>query len=105
MMAQNVRDGLVEVGEWSAVSDSHENLVLDVRQAGEREDGFIPNSLHIPLPELRSRINEVPKDKVVLVYCMSGQRSYYACRILSQHGIRCKNLSGAYKTWKMLRKK
>jgi NADPH-dependent 2,4-dienoyl-CoA reductase/sulfur reductase-like enzyme/rhodanese-related sulfurtransferase len=104
MMAQNVRDGLVDVGEWSTVSDSDKHLVLDVRQAGERDDGFIPNSLHIPLPDLRARIQEVPRDKVVLVYCMSGQRSYYACRILSQRGIRCKNLSGAYKTWKMLRK-
>jgi rhodanese-related sulfurtransferase len=55
--------------------------------------------MHIPLPELRDRLAEIPKERDLIVYCQSGQRSYVACRILSQHGYRCWNLSGSYITW------
>jgi NADPH-dependent 2,4-dienoyl-CoA reductase/sulfur reductase-like enzyme/rhodanese-related sulfurtransferase len=102
MMAQNVRDGLVDVGEWSDLASIDNHVLLDVRQPTECAQGVIPHALNIPLTELRSRLAEIPRGKTVLVYCMSGQRSYYACRILQQHGIPCKNLSGAFKTWKML---
>ena len=72
---------------------------LDVRDAKERDGGAIPGSVHIPLGELRHRLAELPKDKLILAHCASGQRSYNACRLLSQHGFRCRNLSGSYKTW------
>lgn len=73
--------------------------VVDVRDAKEREKGAIPNSLHIPLNELRSRLSELPKGRRLAISCQSGQRAYYACRILSQAGFDCVNLSGAYKSW------
>jgi rhodanese-related sulfurtransferase len=77
-----------------------EALILDVRDASERVVGAIPNSIHIPLAELRSRLAELPRDKEIIAHCASGQRSYNACRVLSKHGFRCRNLSGSYKTWK-----
>ena len=105
MVAQNVQDGLVEiVSPASTGSELADSVLLDVRDNQERAGGFIPNSLHIPLPEIRSRISELPKDKNILVFCQSGQRSYIACRILSQHGLRCKNLTGAYKSWTLAEK-
>ncbi len=75
--------------------------ILDVRDDREREAGFIPNSIHIPINQLRDRLSELPKDKEVVAYCHSGQRSYYACRILLQNGYHCRNLSGAFKTWQL----
>jgi len=74
-------------------------LLLDVRTTPEVQQGTIPGSVHIPLDELRRRLGELPKDKEVLVFCQIGLRGYLACRILSQNGVACRNLSGGYKTY------
>ena len=39
--------------------------------------------------------------KRIVVSCQSGQRSYFACRILAQHGYRVRNLAGSYRTWQV----
>jgi NADPH-dependent 2,4-dienoyl-CoA reductase/sulfur reductase-like enzyme/peroxiredoxin family protein/rhodanese-related sulfurtransferase/TusA-related sulfurtransferase len=74
-------------------------VLLDVRTTPEVQQGTIPGSIHIPLDELRSRLGELPKDKEVLAFCQVGLRGYLACRILSQNGVACRNLSGGYKTY------
>ena len=97
MAAGNIRAGLVNSITWDQIPTA--TTILDVRSQSERDRGSIPQSIHIPLPELRERIHEIPSDRSVVVYCHSGQRSYMACRILSQHGYRCRNLTGSYATW------
>jgi rhodanese-related sulfurtransferase len=57
--------------------------------------------MHIPLHEIRARSGELPKDREIVVFCQSGQRSYYAARILSQRGFRVRNLTGSYRTWQI----
>jgi len=100
MIASNIQEELVETISWDGLSAVKGDVVLlDVRSKLERDNGMIPGSLHIPLPELRARLSEIPKDQTVIAYCQSGQRSYNACRILLQNNIDCLNLSGAYKTW------
>jgi NADPH-dependent 2,4-dienoyl-CoA reductase/sulfur reductase-like enzyme/peroxiredoxin family protein/rhodanese-related sulfurtransferase/TusA-related sulfurtransferase len=74
-------------------------VVLDVRTTPEVQQGTIPGSHHIPLDELRSRLGELPRDKEILVVCQVGLRGYLACRILTQNGFACRNLSGGYKTY------
>ncbi len=74
-------------------------LLLDVRTAPEVQQGTIPGSVNVPLDELRHRLGELPKDKEVLVFCQVGLRGYLACRILSQNGLACRNLTGGYKTY------
>jgi rhodanese-related sulfurtransferase len=54
----------------------------------------VPEAVNIPLPELKSRLGELPKDKEINVFCRSAQRSYYATRILLQNGFKAKNVSG-----------
>ncbi|MBI4325973.1 MAG: FAD-dependent oxidoreductase [Chloroflexi bacterium] len=76
-------------------------LLLDVRRSDERARGFIPGSAHIPLDELRARLGELPRDREVVAYCQSGQRSYFACRLLAQRGFRVRNLAGSFRTWQM----
>ena len=103
MAAQNVRAGRVRTIRWDEVAalDRSQTLILDVRDAKEREGGaVIPGSVHVPLGELRSRLHELPRDREIIAHCASGQRSYNACRVLTQHGFRCRNLTGAFKTWK-----
>lgn len=104
MVAQNVVEGLVSQVQWSdieaLVSDDN-NVILDVRNPGEIQGSgqLVKTALNIPLDELRNRLNEVPRDKKLIVSCASGQRSYYACRILTQNGFAdVYNLSGAYMT-------
>ncbi|GKQ97154.1 NADH dehydrogenase [Aeromonas hydrophila] len=76
--------------------------VLDVRNGPELDKlGRIPGAQHIPLDELRGRLHELPKDKELLISCQVGLRGHVACRLLSQHGFKVKNLSGGFKTWQM----
>jgi NADPH-dependent 2,4-dienoyl-CoA reductase/sulfur reductase-like enzyme/rhodanese-related sulfurtransferase len=102
MAAQNVLTGDVQLAQWNEIAslDSRESLLLDVRRPDERSKGFIPGSKHIPLDEVRARMNELPRDRDIVVHCLSGQRSYFACRILSQHGFKVRNMTGSYRTWK-----
>ncbi len=101
MAAQNVVDGLVTP---LAVEDLPSRLqagafLLDVREARELDQGIITGAHHIPLGEIRDRMEEIPRERTVIAYCASGQRSYLACRLLTQHGYRCMNLNGAFRTW------
>lgn len=76
--------------------------VLDVRNGPELDKlGRIPGAMHIPLDELRNRLHELPKDKELLISCQVGLRGHVACRLLSQHGFKVRNLSGGFKTWQM----
>ena len=50
--------------------------------------------MNIPLGQLRARLDELPRDREILVICRSGQRAYYATRILLQHGFKACTVSG-----------
>jgi NADPH-dependent 2,4-dienoyl-CoA reductase/sulfur reductase-like enzyme/rhodanese-related sulfurtransferase len=102
MAAQNVLAGDVQLAQWNEIKPLTPSfLLLDVRRADERAKGFIPGSSHIPLDQVRARLNELPRDREIVVHCQSGQRSYFACRILAQHGFRTRNLTGSFRTWKI----
>ncbi|MBT3921630.1 MAG: pyridine nucleotide-disulfide oxidoreductase family protein [Nitrospina sp.] len=103
MVAQHVKLGEVQCIQWHEIATlaPEATTVLDVRDEDEREEGYIPGSTHIPLPELRLRLDELSKDKEIITYCQTGQRSYFAFRILVQNGFRVRNLTGSYLTWKM----
>ncbi len=75
--------------------------VVDVREPDEHELGAIPGAVNIPLGQLRSRLNEVDKTRLVVTYCQVGLRGYLAERILKQKGFRAANLSGGWLAWKM----
>lgn len=77
--------------------------VLDVRRASElAERGQIPGALHIAYERLLSRVSEVPKNKPVIVYCRSGNRSAYASGLLDRMGYQATNVAGGYEAWKAL---
>lgn len=100
MAAQNVLAGDVRLAQWNEVSDLNGHaMLLDVRRSDERARGQIPGAIHIPLDELRARLSELPRDREIVVHCQSGQRSYFASRILEQNGFRVRNLTGSFRTW------
>lgn len=74
-----------------------EAYFLDVREVKEFENGHLKNAHNIPLSELRERMNEVPKDRPVYVYCRSAQRSYNAVMALKNSGFtQVQNVSGSF---------
>jgi rhodanese-related sulfurtransferase len=99
MIASNVLRGDVSLAEWETVS-STEALLVDVRQPEEFAAGHIAGAINVPLPELRSRLEELPRDREIWLNCGVGQRAYYATRLLLQHGFTAKNLSGGFTTYK-----
>ena len=76
--------------------------LLDVRTSSEVAGGTIPGAKHIPVDEIRDRMNELDQRKEQMVYCQVGLRGYIGCRILEQHGFKCLNLTGGYKTYQMV---
>jgi len=99
--AANALRGDTKLIHWDEVKtlDRQEYFILDVRSQEELTLGMIDGAVHIPMDQLRRQVNEVPKSKKVLVYCQTGQRSYFACRALKQLGFDVYNLSGGFKTY------
>lgn len=94
---ENVLLDQVKQVHWSQVNDNLNDVqIIDTRTAEEYLQGHLKGVLHIPVDELRDRLNEIDKDKELYVYCQSGLRSYLACRILQQYGYVCKNIAGGY---------
>jgi NADPH-dependent 2,4-dienoyl-CoA reductase/sulfur reductase-like enzyme/rhodanese-related sulfurtransferase len=74
-------------------------LLLDVRNLNEYETAHIKDALHMPLDDLRFRLDEVPKGRPIVVYCRSGFRAHLALRILKQNGwADVRNMTGGYIT-------
>lgn len=102
--AQNALDGLVDnitMEEFKEQFDPAAMLLLDVREQIEVENGKLEGSINISVNKLRERMNELPKDKLIWIYCQVGIRGYIAARILNQNGYRTKNLIGGYKLAKI----
>jgi NADPH-dependent 2,4-dienoyl-CoA reductase/sulfur reductase-like enzyme/rhodanese-related sulfurtransferase len=99
MIAANVLRGDMPVCHWDSVD---KGFLLDVRNPPELAVESVPGALDIPLPQLRARLGELPRDREILVFCRSAQRSYYATRILLQNGFKARNISGAMLSRSML---
>ncbi len=73
--------------------------LLDVRTPGEYAAGHAEGFVNLPVDDLREHLVEIPADKPVYLICQSALRSYIACRILAQHGLRCSHLSGGWRLY------
>ena len=98
MIAANVLRGDVELAPWEHLN-SGRAVLLDVREPQECRAAGLPGSINIPLGQLRARMHELDRAREIWVNCGVGQRGYYACRILRQHGFRASNLSGGIQTY------
>ncbi len=101
-VAENILTNKTKVFHWDEVSelprDGSVNL-LDIRTKAEYDNGFIDGFINIPVDELRANMDKVDKTKPAYVTCQVGLRGHTACRILSENGIDCYNLSGGYRLW------
>ncbi|MEG1917418.1 MAG: FAD-dependent oxidoreductase [Oscillospiraceae bacterium] len=102
---ENLRSGKVKHHHWHDVETLPRDgsvTLLDTRTKREFAEGHIPGTINIPVDELREHLDELDKSKKIYVNCYSGLRSYIACRILTQHGFDCSNLSGGYRFYATL---
>lgn len=103
-VAQNTLTGKSRHIHWNKLADMDMNDVffLDVRTPGEFAAGAIEGAVNLPDYELRDRLDEVPRDRTIVVYCAAGQRAYFSERVLRQSGYDdVYNLSGGYKTYEI----
>ncbi|MGW0018889.1 MBL fold metallo-hydrolase [Rhodococcus sp. NPDC003382] len=74
--------------------------LVDIRNPGEREFGTIPGAVPIPLAQIRTRVDQVPGDKPIVVHCAGGWRSSVAASLLRAHGFDgVSDLVGGYNAW------
>ena len=102
--ALNLIEGLSDNVQWYQLEDelAKGKKFLDVRTSSEFQSGRLKvDTIHIPLNELRERLDELDKNQAYIVSCHSGLRSYIAERILKQAGFTVQNLDGAYSLYKM----
>ena len=97
--ANMLKGDVVNCHSSDMVTPGADQVILDVRSTKENQAGMIPGSVNIPLDNLRDQLKLLSKEKVYFVYCQVGLRGYLACRILIQHGFKCRNLSGGYQTF------
>lgn len=100
-VAENILKGKSQIIQWRELAELPANTIrIDVRTRDEHKLGSIPGFINIPVDELREHLDELPKDKLIVVSCAVGLRGYLAYRILVQNGFKnVRNLSGGYKTW------
>jgi rhodanese-related sulfurtransferase len=91
MIAGGVLRGDMPIRHWDSGGDG---FLLDVREPVELAVEQVPGAVNIPLGQLRGRLGDLPRDREILVICRSGQRAYYATRMLLQNGFNARNISG-----------
>ncbi|MDD4526677.1 MAG: FAD-dependent oxidoreductase [Candidatus Margulisbacteria bacterium] len=103
MIAINQVEGKNDVIFWNEVNKYKQAgaLFLDVRDEMSYDLDHIDTAINIPLTSLREKLEDLPKDKDIIVYCNQGKTAYFALNILNQNGFtKVKNLSGGIKLFK-----
>ena len=100
-VAENILLTRLNVFYWNELDrEIIDGLLIDVRTPAEYEGGKIGDAINIPVDDIRSRLDEIPRNKKILIYCEAGLRGYLAQRILKQNGFdEVLNLSGGYRLW------
>lgn len=101
--AANIISGKMPVIYWREIDglDRSKVQIIDTRTPAEFELGTISGAVNIPVDDIRKRLNEIDKNKPVVVFCAVGLRGYIAARILMANGYDVRNLSGGYKTYQL----
>lgn len=78
-------------------------MLIDVRTENEYKKGHIPGAVHVPLADIGDRVKKVKKDKELVLYCQTGNRSIWAIKRLMGMGYKnLVNLKGGYSAWKRI---
>ncbi len=90
----------VDVAEAKRKLAAREALMIDVREPAEWQAGHVKGAKHIPLGDLATRLGEIPRDREVLLFCRSGNRSGTATKLLRSQGYeQARNVEGGIIAW------
>lgn len=97
-MAENIAAGMVQILHVSELEDLDPAIhqLVDIRTEAEHLAGTIPGSIHVSLDSLRKELCKLDKNKIQVVYCRAGLRSYIAARILNQNGFKTLSMTGGW---------
>ncbi|HEX3073120.1 MAG TPA: rhodanese-like domain-containing protein, partial [Ignavibacteriales bacterium] len=90
---------------WHDIDKMEGILLVDVRTKEEFDKGTINGAINIPMLDIRGRMNELPKNKDIVLFCDNGRDAYTAERMLKQRGYNAKSLSGGYSLYEMFKRK
>jgi len=89
-----------------SVTDAHrivgngDAILIDVRESDEFKSGHAPKAINTPLSSLKDQLKRIPKDKPILVICLSGHRSHQASAFLKKAGIEdIREVKGGMMAW------
>ncbi|MCM3271950.1 rhodanese-like domain-containing protein [Paenibacillus elgii] len=83
------------------LKQNRHSVLIDVREPHEVKQGYIAGAKNIPLSKIKKRLNEIPADKKIYLYCRSGVRSRQAASILRKNGFReLAQLQGGIMSWR-----
>lgn len=99
--------GEISIGDFTKSLKSDLIYVVDARTPEEFSSGHFPGSVSIPLEQMKTRLQEIPKDKFIVVHCKTGGRGEIGYRILKEEGYAVKflnaececDLSGEFEIW------
>lgn len=104
-MIENIEEGQLKqwyLDDMDRVRNDSTITRLDVRTQEEYNAGHVDGFVHIPVDELRDRLEELDRSKPVYVMCQSGLRSYIACCILKGNGFDAYNFTGGYSFYRLV---
>lgn len=100
-VATNIMKGDLRSIHYDKIHQLNDDQVLlDVRNPAELKNGYIEGAINIPVDQLRQRMNELPNNKEIIIYCQVGLRGHVAYRQLVNNGYKAKNLLGGYRTYR-----
>lgn len=89
----------IDFEEVESARQSSDKVVLDVRKATEYDESHIPGALNIAHTRLADHLEELPKDKDLLVHCLTGPRASYASGLLDKNGFRVQWINDSFSKW------
>jgi hydroxyacylglutathione hydrolase len=89
----------IDVGALNERRSAGEPFILDVRRSGEYAAGHLEGARNIAHTRLAARLNELPRDRPILVHCQGGGRSAFATALLRRHGFDTTNVAGGFGAW------
>lgn len=89
------RPGEIQIADFKKIADKTppEKLILDVRDEEESMQGMLVGAVNIPVDELKNRLGELPEDKEIIIYCVTGIRAEMAYDILKENGLNTRFLN------------
>ncbi|ALE52277.1 sulfurtransferase [Candidatus Thioglobus autotrophicus] len=91
----------IDANAATSLMDDDNLIILDVREQKERKAGYIDHDIHIPLSKVKSQLDQLDKNKTILVYCRSGSRSAHIAGLLTRNEYEnVYNLKGGIQAWK-----